>query len=87
MPETNLPPLRIHVREDSPNDDGLIDATALRKRLPELPGQIRARLRNTLKIPPKIMESLMVNRDILIRDRSTRRYYSFSNFRNISRFS
>ncbi|RLU26548.1 hypothetical protein DMN91_000344 [Ooceraea biroi] len=61
IPETNLPPLRIHVREDLPNKDKLVDAVELKKQLPELPEQIRQRLRDAFKIPPEIVVSLMVN--------------------------
>lgn len=60
MPETNLPPLRIHVREDLPNEDNLVDAVILKKQLPELPEQIRERLKNDLKISPAIIVALMV---------------------------
>lgn len=60
MPETNLPPLRIHVREDLPNKDNLVDAIILRRQLPELPEQIRQRLKNVFKISPEIIISLMV---------------------------
>ncbi|XP_029669271.1 glutamyl-tRNA(Gln) amidotransferase subunit B, mitochondrial [Formica exsecta] len=59
MPETNLPPLRIHVREDLPNENNLIDAVILKRQLPELPEQIRQRLKNIFKISPEIIVSLM----------------------------
>ncbi|XP_029172673.1 glutamyl-tRNA(Gln) amidotransferase subunit B, mitochondrial isoform X2 [Nylanderia fulva] len=59
MPETNLPPLRIHVREDLPNEDNLVDAVVLKRQLPELPEQIRERLKNIFKISPEIIISLM----------------------------
>ncbi|KMQ87139.1 glutamyl-trna amidotransferase subunit mitochondrial [Lasius niger] len=59
MPETNLPPLHIHVREDFPNEDNLVDAVILRRQLPELPEQIRQRLKNIFKISPEIIVSLM----------------------------
>lgn len=59
MPETNLPPLRIHVREDLPNKENLVDAVLLRQQLPELPERIRQRLKDTLKISPEIIVSLM----------------------------
>lgn len=59
MPETNLPPLRIHVREDLPNEDNLVDAIVLRRQLPELPEQIRERLKTTFKISSEIIVSLM----------------------------
>ncbi|XP_011636505.1 glutamyl-tRNA(Gln) amidotransferase subunit B, mitochondrial isoform X1 [Pogonomyrmex barbatus] len=58
MPETNLPPLRIHIREDLPNKNNLVDAVMLRRQLPELPEQIRQRL-NDVKISPEIIVSLM----------------------------
>lgn len=61
MPETNLPPLRIHVREDLPNKNNLVDATVLRRQLPELPDQIRQRLKDVFKISPTIIISLMVS--------------------------
>lgn len=61
MPETNLPPLRIHVREDLPNKNNLVDATVLRRQLPELPDQIRQRLKDAFKISPTIIISLMVS--------------------------
>lgn len=60
MPETNLPPLRIHVREDLSNENNLVDAVILKKQLPELPEQIRERLRNVLQISPEIIVALMV---------------------------
>lgn len=60
MPETNLPPLQIHVREDLPNRDNLVDAILLRRQLPELPEQIRQRLKDVLKISPDITIALMV---------------------------
>jgi len=61
MPETNLPPLRIHVREDLPNNHKLVDAVALKKQLPELPEQIRQRLKNDFNIPSTLIIALMVN--------------------------
>lgn len=61
MPETNLPPLHIHVREDFLNEDNLVDAVILRRQLPELPEQIRQRLKNIFKISPEIIVSLMVS--------------------------
>jgi len=64
MPETNLPPLRIHVRGDLPNKDNLVDAVILHKHLPELPEQIRKRLKDVLKISPEIIISLTVSRNI-----------------------
>lgn len=60
MPETNLPPLRIHVREDLPNENNLVDAVILKKQLPKLPEQIRERLKNVLQISPEIIVALMV---------------------------
>lgn len=65
MPETNLPPLRIHVREDLPNENNLIDAVILKRQLPELPEQIRQRLKNIFKISPEIIVSLMVGLNAL----------------------
>ncbi|XP_011256019.1 glutamyl-tRNA(Gln) amidotransferase subunit B, mitochondrial isoform X1 [Camponotus floridanus] len=59
MPETNLPPLRIHVREDLPNENNLVDAVILKKQLPKLPEQIRERLKNVLQISPEIIIALM----------------------------
>jgi Asp-tRNA(Asn)/Glu-tRNA(Gln) amidotransferase B subunit len=67
MPETNLPPLRIHIREDLPNKHKLIDAVALKKQLPEMPEQIRQRLKNDFNIPPGLIMSLMVNLHIIIK--------------------
>lgn len=61
MPETNLPPLRIHVKECVLNKDNLVDAIVLRKQLPELPEQIRQRLKDVFKISPEIIFSLMVS--------------------------
>lgn len=60
MPETNLPPLRIHVREDLSNKDNLVDAVLLRQQLPELPQQIRLKLQDVLKISPAMIIALMV---------------------------
>jgi len=65
MPETNLPPLRIHVREDLPNKSNLVDAVVLKRQLPELPEQIRQRLKDILKISPEMIIALMVNLDML----------------------
>jgi len=65
MPETNLPPLRIHVREDLPNKNNLVDAVVLRRQLPELPEQIRQRLKDNLKISSEMIIALMVNLDML----------------------
>ncbi|XP_067203197.1 glutamyl-tRNA(Gln) amidotransferase subunit B, mitochondrial [Linepithema humile] len=65
MPETNLPPLRIHVREDLPNKDNLVDAVILRRQLPELPEQIRQKLKDVLKISPEIIISLMSDFELL----------------------
>ncbi|XP_032688294.1 glutamyl-tRNA(Gln) amidotransferase subunit B, mitochondrial isoform X2 [Odontomachus brunneus] len=65
MPETNLPPLRIHVREDLPNRDNLVDAVLLRRQLPELPKQIRQRLKDVLKISPALIIALMSNLELL----------------------
>jgi len=65
MPETNLPPLRIHIREDLPNKSNLVDAVVLRRQLPELPEQIRQRLKDILKIPSDMIIALMVNLDML----------------------
>lgn len=64
MPETNLPPLRIHIREDLLNKDNLVDAILLKKQLPELPEQIRQRLKDDLKISPEIIVALMVKTQI-----------------------
>jgi len=64
MPETNLPPLRIHVREDLPNKSNLVDAVVLRRQLPELPEQIRQRLKDNLKISSEMIIALMVNLDM-----------------------
>lgn len=60
MPETNLPPLRIHLREDLPNKNNLVDAVVLKRQLPELPEQIRQRLKDVFKIPAEIIIALMV---------------------------
>lgn len=65
MPETNLPPLCIHVREDLPNRKNLVDAVVLRRQLPELPEQIRQRLKDVFHISPEIIIALMVNLDTL----------------------
>lgn len=65
MPETNLPPLRIHVREDLPNKDNLVDAVILRRQLPELPEQIRQRLKNVFELSPEIIVSLMSDLTLL----------------------
>ncbi|XP_012521305.1 glutamyl-tRNA(Gln) amidotransferase subunit B, mitochondrial-like isoform X2 [Monomorium pharaonis] len=59
MPETNLPPLRVHIREDLANKDNLVDAVVLRRQLPELPEQIRQRLKDIFKISPEIIIALM----------------------------
>ncbi|XP_018313081.1 glutamyl-tRNA(Gln) amidotransferase subunit B, mitochondrial [Mycetomoellerius zeteki] len=59
MPETNLPPLRIHLREDLPNKNNLVDAVVLKRQLPELPEQIRQRLKDVFKIPAEIIIALM----------------------------
>lgn len=59
MPETNLPPLCIHLREDLPNKSNLVDAVVLKRQLPELPEQIRHRLKDVLKISPEITIALM----------------------------
>ncbi|XP_011873369.1 PREDICTED: glutamyl-tRNA(Gln) amidotransferase subunit B, mitochondrial [Vollenhovia emeryi] len=59
MPETNLPPLCIHLREDLPNASNLVDAVVLRRQLPELPEQIRRRLKDVLRISPEIIVALM----------------------------
>ncbi|KYN04148.1 putative glutamyl-tRNA(Gln) amidotransferase subunit B, mitochondrial, partial [Cyphomyrmex costatus] len=59
MPETNLPPLRIHLREDLPNKSNLVDAVMLKRQLPELSEQIRQRLKD--KISPEIIIALMSN--------------------------
>lgn len=61
MPETNLPPLRIHVREDIPNKDNLVDVVVLRKQLPELPEQIRQKLKMVFNISPEVIMSIMVS--------------------------
>lgn len=61
MPETNLPPLCIHLREDLPNKNNLVDAVILRRQLPELPEQIRQRLKDIFQISPEIIRALMVN--------------------------
>ena len=61
MPETNLPPLCIHLREDLPNKSNLVDAVVLKRQLPELPEQIRQRLKDVFKISPEIIIALMVN--------------------------
>lgn len=65
MPETNLPPLRIHLREDLPNKNNLVDAVILRRQLPELPEQIRQRLNDVFQISPEIIIALMVNLDFI----------------------
>lgn len=65
MPETNLPPLCIHLREDLLNKNNLVDAVVLRRQLPELPEQIRQRLKDVFHISPEIIIALMVNYSIL----------------------
>ncbi|EFN87568.1 Probable glutamyl-tRNA(Gln) amidotransferase subunit B, mitochondrial [Harpegnathos saltator] len=65
MPETNLPSLRIHVREDLPNKNNLVDAVLLRQQLPELPEQIRLRLKNVFKIAPETIVALMSDFELL----------------------
>lgn len=59
MPETNLPPLCIHVREDLPNKSNLVDAVVLRRQLPELPEQIRQKLKDSLQLSSEIIIALM----------------------------
>ncbi|CAK9797945.1 Glutamyl-tRNA(Gln) amidotransferase subunit B, mitochondrial [Anthophora quadrimaculata] len=41
MPETNLPPLYLHVKKDMKNKYNLIDVPSIKEQLPELPQQIR----------------------------------------------
>ncbi|KAL0128262.1 hypothetical protein PUN28_003491 [Cardiocondyla obscurior] len=65
MPETNLPPLRIHLRENLPNKSNLVDAVVLGRQLPELPEQIRWRLKDVFQIPPEIIVALMSNFTLL----------------------
>lgn len=76
MPETNLPPLRIHLREDLPNKSNLVDAVVLRRQLPELPEQIRQRLKDILKISPEIIIALMVNLSMLYNQTNTKNTFN-----------
>lgn len=69
MPETNLPPLRIHVSENLENKHDLIDATLLKRQLPELPEQTRQRLKNVLNVSPEITIALMVSIQYIINQR------------------
>ncbi|XP_076761153.1 glutamyl-tRNA(Gln) amidotransferase subunit B, mitochondrial isoform X2 [Xylocopa sonorina] len=46
MPEPNLPPLQLHINENTENKYNLIDVRSLKEQLPELPEQIRQVLQN-----------------------------------------
>lgn len=46
MPETNLPPLHLHVNENIENKCNLIDVPSLRRQLPKLPEHIRQTLQD-----------------------------------------
>lgn len=51
MPEPNLPPLRLHVDDNSDNKFNLIDVCSLKKIIPKLPEDIRHHLRNKYGLP------------------------------------
>ncbi|CAL7936272.1 unnamed protein product [Xylocopa violacea] len=46
MPEPNLPPLQLHINENTENKYNLIDVRSLKEQLPELPAQIRQTLQD-----------------------------------------
>lgn len=60
MPETNLPPLRLHLDDDVENQHNLVDVSVIRKQLPDLPHQIRHKLRESYGLTFN-MVSLLTN--------------------------
>lgn len=61
MPEPNLPPLHVHVDENTENKYNLVDATVLRKQLPEMPQDTRDRLLTDFGLPKVHLQILVVS--------------------------
>ncbi|XP_076169902.1 glutamyl-tRNA(Gln) amidotransferase subunit B, mitochondrial isoform X2 [Ptiloglossa arizonensis] len=64
MPEPNLPLLRLYIDEGTQNKYNLIDVLSLKKRLPELPEQIRQKMID-LSITPHLIIAIMDNLELL----------------------
>ncbi|KAG7187598.1 hypothetical protein KM043_016666 [Ampulex compressa] len=59
MPETNLPPLCLHIDKDVKNTDDLVDVLLLQEQIPVLPHQMRHKLKETFHLTPAIITALM----------------------------
>ncbi|XP_058797037.1 glutamyl-tRNA(Gln) amidotransferase subunit B, mitochondrial isoform X2 [Phymastichus coffea] len=66
MPEPNLPPLCIHVNENLENKYNLVDATLLRKQIPELPQETRNKLLENYALN-KAVSIILVNEPKLLK--------------------
>ncbi|XP_076375549.1 glutamyl-tRNA(Gln) amidotransferase subunit B, mitochondrial [Megalopta genalis] len=64
MPEPNLPLLRIHVDENTENKYNFVDGPAMKKQVPELPGEIRKKLMDSCLTPHMIL-AVMSDLEIL----------------------
>ncbi|XP_076671954.1 glutamyl-tRNA(Gln) amidotransferase subunit B, mitochondrial isoform X1 [Andrena cerasifolii] len=65
MPEANLPPLRVHVDENTDNKYNLINVPSLKKKLPKLPEQIRQTLMDDFGITAYTTMAIMNDIDLL----------------------
>lgn len=61
MPEPNLPPLHIHVDANSENKYNLVDATALKTQIPEMPQDTRNKLFEVYGVPKAMIFVLVVS--------------------------
>jgi aspartyl-tRNA(Asn)/glutamyl-tRNA(Gln) amidotransferase subunit B len=61
MPEPNLPPLHIHIDDNSENKYNLIDATILKTQIPEMPQETRDKLEIEYNIPKPLIIVLVVS--------------------------
>lgn len=65
MPEPNLPPLRLHMDQDKPNENNLVDVNRLRKSMPELPDETRERMQKQYDVPLDDINILLVRITLL----------------------
>ena len=61
MPEPNLPPLHIHIDENSENIYNLVDATFLKTQIPEMPQETRDKLATKYGLHKSLILVLVVS--------------------------
>lgn len=60
MPEPNLPPLYVHLNENTENVHDLVNATSLKKLIPEMPQETRQKLETNYNIHKSLIIVLVV---------------------------